>query len=244
MQRTALSAAILAIATLTPTLASADWTGEAELGYVKTGGNTDTASLNAKAKAQQEVEKWRNTLAIEALNNNTDGSTTAERYYASGQSNYKFSPRAYVFGFLGYEDDRFSGYDYRANANIGLGYRAVQNEAVTLDLELAPGYRESKVGATDTTPSKTEDEVTVRGALKLAWKVSKTAKFSEDLTTEIGDKDKGGTVTRSVSALTAQVNGNLQTKVSYTVRHASVVPADREKTDDEIAIALLYSFGK
>lgn len=239
MRNPLITAALLA-ASLSPLVASAEWTGEAELGYVKTGGNTDTASLSAKAKAEQELDKWRNTLTAEALNNSTDGTTTAERYYASGQSNYKFSPRGYFFGFLGYEDDRFSGYDYRANANVGYGHRVVQDEAVTLDLEVAPGMRQSKIQSTD----KTEDEFTVRGALKLVWKVSKTAKFSEDLTTEIGDKDKGGTVTRSVSALTAQVNGNLKTKISYTVRHSSVVPADKEKTDDEIAVALLYSFGK
>ncbi|HHH47671.1 MAG TPA: DUF481 domain-containing protein [Gammaproteobacteria bacterium] len=240
MNRTPLSIAILTAACLAPGLASADWKGEAELGYVKTGGNTDTASLNAKAKAEQELDKWRNALAIEATNNSTDGLTTAERYFASGQSNYKVSERGYFFGFLGYEADRFSGYDYRATANIGYGHRVVQNDAVTLDLEIAPGARQSQIKLTE----ETEDEFTVRGALKLLWNISKTAKFTEDLTTEAGDKDKGGVVTRSVTALTAQVAGNLHTKISYTMRHSSVVPTGKKKVDDEVAIALLYSFGK
>ncbi len=240
MNKNSLSIAILTAVCLTPGIASADWKGEAELGYVKTGGNTDTASLNAKAKAEQELDKWRNILTIEALNNSTDGLTTAERYFASGQSNYKITERGYFFGFLGYEGDRFSGYDYRATANIGYGHRVVQNDKVTLDLEVAPGARQSKIK----TPDETENEFTVRGALKLLWNVSKTAKFTEDLTTEIGDTDKGGTVTRSVTALTAQVAGNLHTKISYTLRHSSVVPLGKKKVDDEVAIALLYSFGK
>ncbi|HEX22942.1 MAG TPA: DUF481 domain-containing protein [Chromatiales bacterium] len=240
MNRNSLSIAILTTVCIAPGLASADWKGETELGYVKTGGNTDTASLNAKAKAEQELDKWRNTLTLEALNNSTDGLTTAERYFASGQSNYKITERGYFFGFLGYEGDRFSGYDYRATANIGYGHRVVQNEKVTLDLEVAPGARQSKIKI----PDETENEFTVRGAFKLLWNVSKTAKFTEDLTTEIGDTDKGGTVTRSVTALTAQVAGNLHTKISYTLRHSSVVPVGKKKVDDEVAIALLYSFGK
>ncbi len=240
MNRNSLSIAILTTVCLAPGLASAEWKGEAELGYVKTGGNTDTSTINAKAKAEQELDKWRNTLAIEALNTSNDGSTNAERYLANGQSNYKITERGYFFGFLGYEADRFSGYEYRAMANIGYGHRVVQNDKVTLDLEVAPGGRQSKLKITD----ETEDEFTVRGALKLLWNVSETTKFTEDLTTEIGDKDKGGTVTRSVTALTAQIAGNLHTKISYTLRHSSVVPAGKEKVDDEVAIALLYNFGK
>ncbi len=240
MNRNSLSIAILTTVCLAPGLASADWKGEAELGYVKTGGNTDTSTINAKAKAEQELDKWRNTLTIEALNTSNDGSTNAERYFASGQSNYKITERGYFFGFLGYEADRFSGYDYRATANIGYGHRVVQNDKVTLDLEVAPGARQSQLKITD----ETEDEFTVRGALKLSWNVSKTAKFTEDLTTEIGDQDKGGAVTRSITALTAQIAGNLHTKISYTLRHSSVVPDDKKKVDDEIAIALLYNFGK
>ncbi|MCF6209428.1 MAG: DUF481 domain-containing protein [Gammaproteobacteria bacterium] len=243
MNRNSLSIAILT-ACLAPGLASADWKGEAELGYVKTGGNTDTSTINAKAKAEQELDKWRNTLVIEALNTSNDGSTNAERYLANGQSNYKITERGYFFGFLGYEADRFSGYEYRATANIGYGHRVVQNDKVTLDLEVAPGARQNQIKRTDTTPEKTEDEFTVRGALKLLWNVSKTTKFTEDLTTEIGDRDKGGAVTRSVTALTAQIAGNLHTKISYTLRHSSVVPAGKEKVDDEVAIALLYNFGK
>ncbi|VAW92553.1 hypothetical protein MNBD_GAMMA20-1639 [hydrothermal vent metagenome] len=240
MNKNSLSLAILTTICLAPGLASAEWKGEAELGYVKTGGNTDTSTINAKAKAEQELDKWRNTLAIEALNTSNDGSTNAERYLANGQSNYKITERGYFFGFLGYEADRFSGYEYRATANIGYGHRVVQNDKVTLDLEAAPGARQSKLKVTD----ETEDEFTVRGALKLLWNVSKTTTFTEDLTTEIGDKDKGGAVTRSVTALTAQIAGNLHTKISYTLRHSSVVPAGKEKVDDEVAIALLYNFGK
>jgi len=240
MNRSILSPAVLAVMLISPGLASAAWKGEAELGYVKTGGNTDTSTINAKAMAEQEVDKWRNTLKAEALNNSTDGVKTAERYFASGQTNYKFTQRSYLFGFLGYEDDRFSGYDYRASASVGYGNRVVDNKAVTLDLEIAPGGRQSKFSI----GGETENEFTVLGGLKLLWNISDTTKLTEDLSVEVGDKEKGGTVTRSTTALTSQVAGNLFTKISYMIRNSSVVPAGKEKTDDEFAVSLLYKFGK
>ena len=231
----------LIAATLTaPAIGHAEWKGEAELGYVKTGGNTDTSSLNAKAKAEQEVEKWRNTVELGALNNDTSGITTAERYFVTGQSNFKFTERSYLFGLAGFETDKFSGYDYRTAFTLGYGNRVMNNEAVTLDLEIAPGMRRSKLELSGVL----EDEFIILGKLAFLWNISDNTKLTEDLSTAVGDSAKGGTVTRSVTALESQVAGSLFTKISYSIRHASVVPAGKKKTDDIFAVALLYKFGQ
>jgi len=64
------------------------WKANVEIGYVTTDGNTQTESLNAKAKAEMEREKWRHTVNLEALNSSDSGVSTAERYMVSGQSNF------------------------------------------------------------------------------------------------------------------------------------------------------------
>ncbi len=240
MNKSILSTTILSAILLAPGIASAEWKGEAELGYVKTGGNTDTSSLNAKAKAEQEVEKWRNTLELGALNNANAGATSAERYFITGQSNYKFTKSSYFFGLAGFETDKFSGYDYRTSLTLGYGNRVVDNKAVTLDLEIAPGMRKSKLDLS----GETENEFIILGKLALVWNISDTTKLTEDLSTAVGDSEKGGTVTHSVTALESQVAGNLFTKISYSIRNASVVPAGKKKTDDVFLVALLYKFGK
>ena len=240
MNRNTLSTAFFTATLLASGIASAEWKGEAELGYVKTGGNTDTSSLNAKAKAEQEVEKWRNSIDLGALNNATDGTTTAERYFITGQTNYKFTKRSYLFGLAGFETDKFSGYDYRTLLSAGYGNRVVDNKAVTLDLEIGPGARQSKLELS----GETEDEFTVLGKLAFLWNISDTTKFTEDLSTTVGDSEKGGTVTRSTTALESQVAGSLFTKISYSIRHSSVVPVDKKKTDDVFLVALLYKFGE
>lgn len=233
----AISAASTAYAETAVTDASAidtAWKGNVEIGYVTTSGNTETESLNAKAKAETEREKWRHTINFEALNSSDQKVTTAERYMLSGQSSYKMGKKNFFYVLVSYEDDRFSGYDYRVTESIGYGRRVIGEPTMTLDLEIGPGARQSKLET-----GKTEDELLARGAAKLAWKVSDTSKFTEDLTTEVGEDV---TVTKSVTGLSAKVNSSLATKLTYTIKNTSDVPPGIEKTDTEVAVTLVYGF--
>ena len=121
-----------------------EWAGSGELGFVSTSGNTDTSNLTARLGLVNERDKWRHSLGLEALNTESDGETTAERYFAAGQSDYKISEHDYLFGRLSYEDDKFSGYEYRATETVGYGRRVLNADNMTLDLEAGPGARQSK----------------------------------------------------------------------------------------------------
>lgn len=210
------------------------WKGNVELGIVNTTGNTETETINLKAKAATETEMWRHTLTYESLKSSDQGVTTAERYAVNGQSDYKLDKKNFFFAMINYENDRFSGYDYRITEAIGYGRRVVDKPNLTLDLEIGPGARQSKLET-----GKTENETMVRGAGKLNWKISKTSTFTEDLSVDAGEDS---TVTKSVSALSAQINGSLATKITYTVKNISDVPPGVEKTDTELAVTLVYNF--
>ncbi len=210
------------------------WKGEAELGVVSTGGNTETTNVKARAGVVYEVEKWRHTARIDALNTSDKVRTTAERYLASWKSDYKFDEFNYMFGLISYENDRFAGFDYRVSEAIGYGRRLINRPTLTLDTEIGPGARQTKLKT-----GESENELIGRLAGNLAWKISDTATFTENLSTEIG---KNATITRSVTALTAQLVGTLAMKLSFTARHISDVPVDREKLDTETAVTLVYGF--
>lgn len=233
------TAAVVAVGALMagPVMAEekpAVWTGEAALGFVMTSGNTDTQSINAKGKAVNERDMWRHSAVVEALNTENNNATTAERYLLSGQTNYKFKPRHYVFGLANYEDDRFSGYDWRASEAVGYGYRAIEEDNLKLDLEGGPGARQSKLNN-----GTRQDEGMVRLAGNLDWKVSKTSNFTEVLTSEIGEDT---TISKSVTGLKTQINGSLSMKIAYTVKHTSDVPAGIKKVDRETGVMLVYGF--
>ena len=211
-----------------------EWEGEVELGLVSTSGNTETDTISAKAKISREQGKWRNAGKFSAFNTSDKTGTTAERYELTGQSDYKFSEREYVFGIINYEDDRFSGYDYRVSESIGYGRRVLDRPDMTLDLEMGPGARQSKLD-----DGNSDSEFMVRGAAKYLWNITKTSNFSENLTVEAG---QDATISKSVTALSSKINGSLAMRLSYTMKHTTDVPPGIEKTDTETAVTLVYSY--
>jgi putative salt-induced outer membrane protein len=210
------------------------WKASAELGYVSTSGNTETDTLNAKGMASTESEDWRHKMDVTALKASDETGTTAEKYSFSAQSDYKIKKPNYLFGLVTYENDRFSGYDYQVTESIGYGRRVVDSDAVKLDLEIGPGARQSKLDNGDT-----ENEGLVRGAAKLDWGISKSAKFTEVLTVEAGSDV---TITKSVTGLSSQINGSLSMKITYTYKNTSEVPVGVDDTDTETAVTLVYNF--
>ncbi len=210
------------------------WKGEVELGYVETGGNTDTSTATLKSGVLRETGKWRHGLKLEALHSSDEGATTAERFVLSEKTDYKLSLRDYVFLTLRYEDDRFSGYDYRVIVTSGYGRSFVPTENTKLNLELGPGYRQSKVHK-----SETEKEVIARAALAFKWSISKSATFTQDASVEAGEL---GAFIKSVTALKTKINKTLALKASYTVRHNTEVPSETKNTDTVTALTLVYGF--
>jgi putative salt-induced outer membrane protein len=225
-----LNTTALAVADETPKL----WKGNAEIGIVKTAGNSTTQSITAGGGITYERDRWRHVGTIDILNTSSDNVTSAERYAATGQSNYKLDALSYVFGRLGYENDRFAGFDYRTTEVIGYGRRVINSDAITLDLEAGPGARQTRF-----TNDGSTSEAMGRVAGLFAWKVSATATFTEDLSSDIG---QDATITKSITALKAQVAGNLAMKASLTLRNISTVPADKKNTDTETALTLVYGF--
>jgi len=211
------------------------WDGEAGLGYVGTTGNTRTSTFNARVDMTHEKDKWRNNLVANTFYTKNSDVKTAEKYFVSGQSNYRYSGNMSLFGRASYEDDRFSGYEYQATATIGLGRRFLQaRPSMTLDLEVGggiKGYQEEG--------GNSKTEAIFRLAGKYAWDFREKSKFTQELSSDIGGQF---TVDRSITSLTAQLRGNFAINLSYTVKYTSRVPEDKKKTDTETAINLVYVF--
>ncbi len=214
--------------------AAAQWKASAELGYVSTSGNTETETLNAKAMASTERKQWRHKLEVTALKASDETGTTAEKYSLTGQSDYKLKKPNYLFVIVSYEDDKFSGYDYQLSESIGYGRRVIEETGLSLDLEIGPGARQTKLDS-----GQSENEGLVRGAAKLDWAVSKTSQFTEALTVESGEDV---TITKSVTGLSSQINGSLSMKITYTYKNTSEVPVGVDDTDTETAVTLVYKF--
>lgn len=210
------------------------WTSDAELGFVKTTGNTTTEALHLKLAIDNQREEWLHSFKLESAKNSDSLGVTAKRYLIAIKSQYDLTQFSYLFGKIQYQDDRFSGYKYQASEVVGYGQKLINRDSFKLNAEAGMGVRQNKFDS-----GISETEIVFLLASDFDWRISKTASLTEDITVEVGEER---TISKSVTALKTQINNSLSSKISYTIRTASEVPVGTEKTDTELAVTLVYTF--
>lgn len=212
--------------------------GQSELGYVQTSGNTETQTLNAKLKLNQNLQAWENVYGLEALNASQAEQTSAEKYTAKAQGNRLLTAKDYAFGLLSYDDDRFSGFDYEATTVLGYGRKVIDDAQMKLAFEAGPGAR-----ITQLPDEGQETESILRLAGNFEYAFTDTSKFEQTLAAE-GGEDR--VITKSVSSLSSQIVGSLAMKLSLAVKNNSdpaiATGQALKKTDAETAVTLVYGF--
>ncbi|GAA6135986.1 DUF481 domain-containing protein [Oceaniserpentilla sp. 4NH20-0058] len=238
------AASLLAASQLT--LAAEPITGEAELGFVSTTGNTETTSVKAKVSVTQDLDNWKNTYLLDTLfkeeevviNGNKQNQTSAERYFASAQGDYKLNEdHSALFVYGSYEDDRFSGYEYQSSIAAGYADQMFSDETSFLNYNVGPGYFFSEQNDGETT-----DGAILRLALDYQLSLSETAKFKQALSSEIAFESEDNTKTRSETSISASLMGNLSIKASYNIIHNTEVPAGNDDVDTTTSVSVLYIF--
>jgi putative salt-induced outer membrane protein YdiY len=224
---------------------------DGELGYIATTGNTETTSIKGKLFAHQELTHWSNDFMIEALykkdkikvNIGDDigddiedkKQTTAQKYFLSGQGNYKLdNPDHRLFGFASYEDDKFSSFDSQATLAAGWSQKMWEDNESQFSYSMGPGY-----SFAETNEGEDQNGLILRAALDYQWKISDTANFKQLLSSEVGDEN---TKSKSETSVSALISGALSLKVSLILDYNSDVADDIDNLDTQTAVTLVYSF--
>lgn len=223
------------------------WRASAEVGVLIRSGNTESRSWKGKVDLQRDTLMWRHRGIFDYYRQErktVSGQTVtdADRLFLSGQSNRKFANigQASVFVYASYEDDALNSFEYQSTIAGGFGTRYAFNEDIFSDFEIGPGISFDKrrdTGATD-------NDFIVRLAANTHWQISETSRFTQLISSEIGNDN---TRSRAVSALTANLNSRLALRLSLTLTHNSSVfeqPNGRipEKLDTETAVTIVYTF--
>ncbi len=221
-----------------------DFTMDAEFGFIFTTGNTETTSASAGITAAQELDKWSNDYVLKGLYKkdtieNALGEeveqTSAQKFFASAQGNYKLeNPNHRLFGFASYEDDRFSNFKYQATLAAGWNQKVWSDETSSFSYSIGPGYAFSKNQADESV-----NGMIVRASMNYNWQISETSRFIQTFSTEVGSDN---TKSRAESGLSAQIAGDLSMKLSIKFDHNSDVAPGIDKLDTETAVTLVYSF--
>lgn len=219
--------------------AAAIWSGNAELGFIQTSGNSDTQSFNGKFNIVRDLQPLKTAFKLEALTSEESGESSKEKYLSEFKLDYSLGEFDYFTSLLAYEDDRFSGYQYQSTLSLGYGYRVWNEEQGKLDLEVGPGYRRNALEIRNDQGDKIEEEAVGRLGLNFEIKIGEGAKFTEVITIEGGNSS---TVYKSDMGLQSTLIGALAMKINYQIKHTDEVPEGTENTDSLVGVTLVYSF--
>lgn len=208
--------------------------GRVQFGYLAATGNTNTTNLNGNMALGWDLEKWRHAVTAGGIYSKSEDVLVAEHYNAGYKADRKLGEQNYLFGSINLEQDEFSGYDERTAEAVGYGRRLLESDEHVLDAEIGAGARQTTL-----VDGTAQDEAIVRLAANYLWKFAENSQFSQKLAVESGDLN---TYSESISSLTAQLLGELDLVVSYTIKRNSDVPLGLEKTDTYSSVNLQYTF--
>jgi putative salt-induced outer membrane protein YdiY len=116
------------------------WGGTLSAGIALTGGNTDTTKINLAFDVLSDKTQ-RNVVKAEGLNirASQDGEEIVDRTSLSARDEFTISPRTYIFGQFQYLRDAFKGIDYLLAPTAGAGFKVINTDATTVNVDAAVG---------------------------------------------------------------------------------------------------------
>jgi putative salt-induced outer membrane protein len=219
------------------------WSGEGSFSAGYTTGNTETRDAGVGVKAKHTGQMWTQQGEFQGDYGETDGLETKNRIAAAGQLDRILTPKWNTYGRLTYEKDEFSGFENRYFAGVGVSHKAIDNPVTQWTLEGGPGYKVDEVRAVAGTPTtapiaaSTEESLGARAASRFKHNFNERVALSND--TEVVYSSTSTQISNGI-ALTANVVGNLNARVSVDVRHDTNPLPDFEATDTATKFSLVY----
>ena len=213
--------------------------GSGEASYTASTGNTEEDSLYSALKLNYEQKMYKLTGLLEANSKNESGNQTKERYVGDFQGDLFFAnhPKAYGFGQIRYEHDRFEAIDLNSYYTAGLGYKIIEDDVITLGAELGAGHQKEDYSNKVTT--KDFSQTIIKAAATFTYQINENVEFAQDLTSFIGEEQ---TKTESNTSLNVSMSDALKLKATYKIRDNSNPATGKENTDTETYFGIVYDF--
>lgn len=211
------------------------YTGNIDLGYISTSGNSETESLNGAFNwTARASENWATGIQMTGISNSSDDEREAEQYTFAWNNRYDLSEKSFLYGILDYNNDYFGAYDYQTGAYVGYGHQFFNDDNGHFSLGIGLGYRVNAVFI-----GEDEKESVIRGDLDFAHQLTEYAQFTQVISAIWGSEID---TYSSRTAISTKISESLAMKLSYLVNYNSVVPVGAEKTDRTTTIGISYSF--
>lgn len=199
-------------------------------------GNTSRTSIAVGADAEHETPtgRFRGTLTWNTAEES--GERTARNTYAGLQYDFLFGGPRYLYVKANFLADEFKDLDLRTVAGVGLGYEAVANDRLDLDLEAGLAFLSE-----DFTTAPDQEELTVDVGATADWHLGRWGTLSESLTIR-PSFDEGSYQLRFANTLRSKLALGWALKLQNVLDYDSEPPPGVEKEDLLWIVALEYVF--
>jgi len=211
------------------------WTGSLGLSYLATTGNTDTETLGFTGAFARLPTPWGVEFQAAANRAESEGTTTAERYFAGARGKRAFGDRWQMFGGASYESDEFAGFESRMILEAGGIWRALLGPVHTLDFDAGLTWTDEEpvIGAGI-------DSFGALAGLAWEWKFSETASFRERLVAYPNFDESDDWRVRSETSLEAALATSWALRLSYLFTRDNLPAPGFEKDDSTTSISLVW----
>lgn len=226
-----------------PAAPASTWFPEIEFGYRSEQGNEDERSLNTRLALSYIKGRLRNTGEIKLYLKNEDGKEDEREQTYQLQSDYKISPKMYIYGSFKGIDSKYSSYFHDYTISTGLGYQITNTDSLKVETELGPGYRyqepnTDEIDDDDPIFPENVDEPIIRANLTAQWQPFDSISFNFDGTVVSGSSNTR--IDTEISILN-HITEDISLKIAQSRQHLSRVPNNLSKTDSIFTINILYS---
>lgn len=222
------------------------WAARAQLGYSKTGGNTDNSAGNFLFHVAHVLGDWKLLFGAEGLYGSTRGETTSQAWDAHFQANYNLTPKLYGYAGLRHDDDRFSGFAYQEAIKTGVGYQFIKTDATKLTAQAGAGYRRLRPeilekndlgGVISRTELDGQSDAVFDGAVNLEHSFNEYTKIIAAAAVQSG---KENTATSASVSLQVKMTTRLALAAGYQITDNSNPPAGSGRRDSLTTLNLVY----
>jgi len=210
------------------------WSGEGEVGASLTTGTSKNKTLALGINLKKDGLQWRHKFAVVTNYARSDDTTTADRYLANYEGNYKFGPRLFSYGLLQWEQDRFAGFSRRYTESLGAGYTILDSPKFNWQISGGPALRQTRF-----ITHKSENDMTGHAETTFNWNASPSTVLTEDLGAYLGGGDN---TYFSTTALTTKIMGDLSARMSFNLTSESNPPPGIDATNTITRLTLVYGF--
>jgi putative salt-induced outer membrane protein len=231
-------------------------TMSAELGALFKSGDTKSTDVKIGFDANYEKDLWRSAISFDALvskteiedvNGDKNSETTDQKWKIVGQTNYTIDTERsnYVYGNVSYDDNRFGGFESQSSISAGWGRRWFESKNGTFDADIGPGYKSDVARLEDANGNEyteTQGAFIVQAQALYTRKINEHVEFKQLLVVKHATESGENSNYQAESSLTTKLISTLQLKISFKVDHNTEVAEEKENTNTQTAITLVYSF--